>query len=90
MAGRAAAGACSSRSIRKAANDRGIRNGEKGLGEDAPDRRRRVQACVKALVTERVDRETVFLPFHFSGRWEGVDMLVLPHRRDALSCAARR
>jgi formate dehydrogenase major subunit len=60
----------------KAANDRGIRNGEfvwvrtppmlavpefKGLR-------------VKALVTERVDAETVFLPFHFSGRWGGVDL----------------
>jgi hypothetical protein len=25
-------------------------------------------------VTERVDRETVFLPFHFAGRWQGVDI----------------
>ena len=34
---------------------------------------------VKALVTERVDAETVFLPFHFSGRWGGVDLApVLP------------
>ena len=30
---------------------------------------------VKALVTERVGRDTVFLPFHFSGRWQGVDMM---------------
>jgi formate dehydrogenase iron-sulfur subunit len=30
---------------------------------------------VRALVTERVDRGTVWLPFHFSGRWQGVDML---------------
>ncbi len=29
---------------------------------------------VKALVTERVDRNTVFLPFHFSGRWQGIDL----------------
>jgi formate dehydrogenase major subunit len=26
------------------------------------------------MVTERVDAETVFLPFHFSGRWGGVDL----------------
>ena len=30
---------------------------------------------VKALVTERVNAETVFLPFHFSGHWGGVDLL---------------
>ena len=29
---------------------------------------------MKALVTERVDRDTVFLPFHFSGHWQGVDL----------------
>ncbi|MBP6544056.1 MAG: hypothetical protein KA265_15820, partial [Piscinibacter sp.] len=29
---------------------------------------------VKALVTERVNEETVFLPFHFAGRWGGVDL----------------
>mgnify|MGYP006326321655 CR=1 FL=1 len=29
---------------------------------------------VKAQVTERVDKETVFMPFHFSGRWQGVDL----------------
>ncbi|MDP1901933.1 MAG: formate dehydrogenase subunit alpha [Rubrivivax sp.] len=60
----------------KAANDRGIRNGEfvwiktppmlalpefKGLR-------------VKAQVTERVPEDTVFMPFHFSGRWGGVDL----------------
>jgi formate dehydrogenase major subunit len=60
----------------KAANDRGIRHGDwvwvktpamttspefKGLR-------------LKALVTERVDAETVWMPFHFSGRWGGVDM----------------
>jgi formate dehydrogenase major subunit len=32
---------------------------------------------VQAMVTERVAPDTVFLPFHFSGRWQGVDML--PH-----------
>ncbi len=61
----------------RAANDRGIRNGDwvwlktppmialpsfKGLR-------------VKAMVTERVDAETVWLPFHFSGTWGGVDLL---------------
>ena len=30
---------------------------------------------VKAMVTERVGEDTVFLPFHFSGRWGGMDML---------------
>src|SRR5664280_1594725 len=30
---------------------------------------------VRALVTERVDRETVWLPFHFSGHWQGADLL---------------
>ena len=29
---------------------------------------------VKAMVTERVDAETVWLPFHFSGRLGGVDL----------------
>jgi formate dehydrogenase major subunit len=60
----------------KAANDRGIRNGEyvwvrtppmKALPEFKGLR-------VKALVTERVGPDTVFLPFHFSGRWGGVDL----------------
>jgi formate dehydrogenase major subunit len=60
----------------RAANDRGIRNGE-DVWVKTP-----VMAAVpgfqglrvKALVTERVDAETVFLPFHFSGRWGGVDL----------------
>ena len=61
----------------KAANDRGIRNGDFVWVKTPP-----MQAVpefkglrVKAQVTERVDAETVFLPFHFSGRWGGVDML---------------
>ncbi|MFL6693619.1 MAG: molybdopterin dinucleotide binding domain-containing protein, partial [Ramlibacter sp.] len=29
---------------------------------------------VRAQVTERVDSGTVFLPFHFSGHWQGVDL----------------
>ena len=60
----------------KAANDRGIRHGDWVWVKTPP-----MAAVpefkglrVKALVTERVDAETVFLPFHFSGRWGGVDM----------------
>ena len=60
----------------KAANDRGIRNGDLVWVKTPP-----MQALpefkglrVKALVTERVVGDTVFLPFHFSGRWGGVDM----------------
>ncbi|MDT7838683.1 formate dehydrogenase subunit alpha [Aquabacterium sp. OR-4] len=60
----------------KAANDRGIRNGEYVWVKTPP-----MQAVpdfkgikVKALVTERVGPDTVFLPFHFSGRWGGVDL----------------
>jgi len=30
---------------------------------------------VKALVTERVAADTCFIPFHFSGWWQGEDML---------------
>ncbi|MEK8052661.1 formate dehydrogenase subunit alpha [Ideonella sp. DXS22W] len=61
----------------KAANDRGIRNGDYVWVKTPP-----MQAVpefkgikVKALVTERVGADTVFLPFHFSGRWGGVDLL---------------
>ncbi len=61
----------------RAANDRGIRNGDYVWVKTPP-----MEALpgfkgirVKAMVTERVDGETVFLPFHFSGRWGGVDML---------------
>ncbi|HUG25069.1 formate dehydrogenase subunit alpha [Piscinibacter sp.] len=53
-----------------AANDRGIRNGEMVWVKTPSGARLRV----KAQVTERVDRETVFLPFHFSGHWQGVDL----------------
>lgn len=60
----------------RAANDRGIRDGD-DVWVKTP-----VMAAVpgfqglrvKAQVTERVDAETVFLPFHFSGRWGGVDL----------------
>jgi len=60
----------------KAANDRGIRNGDFVWVKTPP-----MVAVpefkglrVRAQVTERVDAETVFLPFHFSGRWGGVDL----------------
>ena len=60
----------------KAANDRGIRNGDEVWLKTPP-----MAALpdfkglrVRAMVTERVDAETVWLPFHFSGRWGGVDM----------------
>ena len=60
----------------RAANDRGIRNGEYVWVRTPP--MAQVPGFkglrVKALVTERVDAETVFLPFHFSGRWGGVDL----------------
>ncbi|MGZ8259251.1 MAG: formate dehydrogenase subunit alpha [Caldimonas sp.] len=54
-----------------AANDRGIRDGEKVWVKSPTG----AKILVRALVTERVDRSTVWLPFHFSGRWQGVDML---------------
>ncbi|NUZ06851.1 formate dehydrogenase subunit alpha [Piscinibacter koreensis] len=53
------------------ANDRGIRNGE-NVWVSTPTGAR---LMVKALVTERVGRDTVWLPFHFSGRWQGKDLL---------------
>jgi len=55
----------------KTASDRGIRNGDRVWVTSPTGARINVQA----LVTERVDIETVFLPFHFSGRWQGADML---------------
>ena len=30
---------------------------------------------MQALVTERVAPDTVWMPFHFSGHWQGKDML---------------
>ena len=53
-----------------AANDRGIRDGEMVWVKTPTG----AKINVKAMVTERVDRDTVFLPFHFSGRWQGVDL----------------
>jgi formate dehydrogenase major subunit len=60
----------------KAANDRGIRDGDYVWVKTPP-----MQAMpdfkglrVKAQVTERVGPDTAFLPFHFSGRWGGADL----------------
>ncbi len=60
----------------RAANDRGIRDGDQVWVRTPsmaafPDFK---GLRVRALVTERVDAGTVFLPFHFSGRWGGVDL----------------
>ena len=54
-----------------AANDRGIRNGEQVWVKSPTG----AKLLVRALVTERVDRGTVWMPFHFSGRWMGADLL---------------
>jgi formate dehydrogenase major subunit len=54
----------------QAASARGIRNGERVWVSSPTGARLNVQA----LVTERVGPDTVFLPFHFSGRWQGTDM----------------
>ena len=53
-----------------AANDRGIRNGE-DVWVSTPTGAR---IKVKAQVTERVDKTTAFMPYHFAGHWQGVDM----------------
>ena len=52
------------------ANDRGIRNGDTVWVKTPTG----AKIEVKAMVTERVDRETVWMPFHFSGKWQGVDL----------------
>jgi formate dehydrogenase major subunit len=61
----------------RAANDRGIRHGDwvwvrTPTMVALPDFK---GMRVKARVTERVGADTVFLPFHFSGRWGGADLL---------------
>ncbi|MEO7116286.1 MAG: formate dehydrogenase subunit alpha, partial [Caldimonas sp.] len=53
------------------ANDRGIRNGEWVWVKTPTGARIKVHA----RITESVDRSTVFLPFHFSGHWQGADLL---------------
>jgi formate dehydrogenase major subunit len=54
-----------------AANKRGIRNGEYVWVKSPTG----AKIKVKALVTERVGPDTAFIPFHFSGWWQGKDML---------------
>jgi formate dehydrogenase major subunit len=55
----------------KTANDRGIKDNEYVIVKTPSG----AQLKVKAQVTERVGPDTVFLPFHFSGWWQGKDML---------------
>src|SRR5438105_7063860 len=55
----------------KDANDRGIRNDEYVWVKTPTG----AQIKVKAKVTNRVASGTVFLPFHFSGWWQGKDLL---------------
>ena len=55
----------------RAANDRGIRDGD-DVWVKTPTG---AQLKVKAQVTERVGADTCFMPFHFSGHWMGEDML---------------
>jgi formate dehydrogenase major subunit len=61
----------------KAAADRGIRNGEY-VWVSTPAKNPaggNVRLKVKAKVTEAVGPDTCFIPFHFSGWWQGEDML---------------
>lgn len=55
----------------KAAADRGIRNGEYVIVSTPTGARIKV----KAQVTMRVGADTAFIPFHFSGWWQGKDLL---------------
>ncbi len=55
----------------KSANDRGIRNGEYVWVKSPTG----AQIKVKAMVTERVGADHAFVPFHFSGWWQGKDLL---------------
>ncbi|TXL67360.1 formate dehydrogenase subunit alpha [Zeimonas arvi] len=54
----------------RAANDRGIRNGEYVWLSTPTGARLKV----KALVTERVGPDTCWMPFHFAGWWQGRDL----------------
>ncbi|HYG54508.1 MAG TPA: molybdopterin-dependent oxidoreductase [Burkholderiales bacterium] len=61
----------------KTAADRGIRNGEY-VWVSTPGKNPgggNVRIKVKAKVTEAVGPDTCFIPFHFSGWWQGEDML---------------
>ena len=53
-----------------AAAARSVRNGDRVWVTTPTGARLNVQA----MVTERVAPDTVFMPFHFSGRWQGQDM----------------
>ena len=55
----------------KAAADRGVRNGEQVWVRTPTGARIRVTA----KVTEGIGPDHVFIPFHFSGWWQGKDML---------------
>ena len=55
----------------KDANDRNVRDGEYVWVKSPTG----AQIKVKAMVTERVGAGTTFIPFHFSGWWQGKDML---------------
>jgi formate dehydrogenase major subunit len=53
------------------ASAKGIRNGDRAWVSTPTGARINVQA----MVTPRVGPDTVFMPFHFSGHWQGADML---------------
>jgi formate dehydrogenase major subunit len=55
----------------KAAAERNIKNGDRVIVRTPTGGAMNVQA----QVTERVGPDTTFMPFHFSGRWQGQDML---------------
>ncbi len=55
----------------KTAADRGVRNGEYVWVKSPTGARIKV----KAKITEGVGADTVFVPFHFAGWWQGADML---------------
>jgi formate dehydrogenase major subunit len=55
----------------KDANDRGVKDGEYVWVKTPTG----AQIKVKAQVTQRVGPGTTFIPFHFSGWWQGKDML---------------
>src|SRR3954471_6073337 len=53
------------------AANRGIKNGDRVWLKSPTG----AQLNVQALVTDRVGPDTVWMPFHFSGRWQGADLL---------------
>ncbi|MFZ9679589.1 MAG: molybdopterin dinucleotide binding domain-containing protein, partial [Quisquiliibacterium sp.] len=54
----------------RAANDRGIRDGDQVWVKSPTGARLKA----KAMVTERVAADHAFMPFHFSGWWQGKDL----------------